>query len=286
LALPIDVDEALPRPYHPSGRPPIVAPCAGKAINDLTATADALHESPVAVFNRAGRGRVLLICEHASPFIPAAYRGLGLDVADLQRHIAWDIGALGLAQALATRLDAPLVHATYSRLLLDLNRPVEAADSIVQSSEGTAVPGNAELSSREREYRQQRIYRPFHAELDALLDQRRAFALATTVISIHSFTPRYHGIERPWHTGVIAQHDRVFGDRLLTALRADASLCVGDTLPDGPQHGVYHSLQRHGEERGLAGGMIEVRNDLLADAPAQERWAQRLANAIDRALPP
>lgn len=276
----------MPRPYHRSGLPPIAAPRAGETINDLTATVDALHEPPVAAFNRAGRGRVLLICEHASNFIPAAYRGLGLAAADQQRHIAWDIGAFGLAQALANRLDAPLVHATYSRLLLDLNRPIDAADSIVPSSEGTSVPGNVGLSASERAYRQQRLYRPFHAELEALLDQRRAFGLATTVISIHSFTPRYHGIERPWHTGVIAQHDRIFGDGLLQALRADASLCVGDNLPYGPQHGVYHSLQRHGEERGLAGAMIEVRNDLLADPPAQERWAQRLATAIERALPP
>jgi predicted N-formylglutamate amidohydrolase len=280
------VDEAFAKPYHPATLPRTAAHRSGAAIDSLTTTTDPLRDPPVAVFNRPGRGRILLICEHASKFIPPAYRGLGLAVAEQERHIGWDIGALDLARGLATRLDAPLVHATYSRLLLDLNRPVEAVDSIVDSSEATPVPGNAALSEHERQYRQQRIYRPFHGELDALLDQRHAFGLATTVVSIHSFTPRFHGIERPWHAGVIARHDRVFADALLAALRADASLCVGDNLPYGPQHGVYHSLERHGEARGLAGAMIEVRNDLLVDPPSLQQWTQRLADAIERAVPP
>lgn len=259
----------------------------GKPINELSATAaDALRDPPVAVFNRPGRGRVLLICEHASNFIPPAYQGLGLAAGDQQRHIAWDIGALGLAKALARRLNAPLVHATYSRLLLDLNRPLAAADSIVHSSEGIVVPGNAGLPEADARYRQQRIYQPFHAALGALVDQRLAAGLPTAVVSIHSFTPRYHGVERPWHAGVISQNDRQLAEALLQALAADAALCIGDNLPYGPQDGVYHSLQRHGEARGLRGAMIEVRNDLLADEAKQAEWAQRLGAAISAALAP
>lgn len=235
------------------------------------------------MFNRHGRGQVLLICEHASSFIPPAYDGLGLASDDQLRHIGWDIGAFGLARELAGLLDAPLVHATYSRLLLDLNRPVDAPDSIVPSSEGTTVPGNAALSAAERNYRQQKIYHPFHAQLDALIDQRLAAGQATAVISIHSFTPSYHGFERPWHAGVIAQSDRILADALLQSLTSDPALCVGDNLPYGPQDGVYHSLGRHGEARGLRGAMIEVRNDQL-DGPGQQRWADRLNEAIRIAL--
>lgn len=246
-------------------------------------TVGCLREPPVAVLNRHGRSAAVLICEHASNFIPPAYGGLGLSSADQVRHIGWDIGAFGLARELAALLDAPLVHATYSRLMLDLNRPVDASDSIIVHSEDTRVPGNAELSAAERELRKQQIYDPFHAELDALIDQRLRSGLATAVVSIHSFTPRYHGIDRPWHVGVISQTDRLLADALLQSLAAEPDLCIGDNLPYGPQDGVYHSLERHGEARYLRGAMIEVRNDQL-DEVGQKRWAHTLNKALSIAL--
>jgi predicted N-formylglutamate amidohydrolase len=235
------------------------------------------------VLNRQGRGTAVLVCEHASHFIPAGYDRLGLSAADQLRHIGWDIGALGLARNLSALLDAPLVHATYSRLLLDLNRPVAAQDSIVLQSEDTRVPGNAGLASAERDYRRQHIYAPFHAELDALIDQRLQSGQATAVVSIHSFTPSYHGVARPWHVGVISKDDRQLADALLQALAANTDLCIGDNLPYGPDDGVYHSLQRHGEARGLRGAMIEVRNDLL-DELGQKRWAHLLNEALSIAF--
>ena len=244
----------------------------------------ALNDSPVAVVNVHGRGPIVLICEHASRYIPNPFGALGLSPEDQLRHIAWDIGAQGLASELSAMLDAPLVHATYSRLLLDLNRPIDASDSIVETSEGTVIPGNVGIDPPHRELRQQRIYAPFHAELDALVDRRIASGLPTCVVSIHSFTPRYHGIDRPWHVGVISRNDRSLADALLTALRAEPGLCVGDNLPYGPQDGVYHSLERHGEARGLRGAMIEVRNDLLDDADSRKRWAQTLRRTLESAL--
>lgn len=235
------------------------------------------------MLNPHGRGTAVLICEHASHFIPPAYAELGLSPADQVRHIGWDIGACGLARELAALLDAPLVLATYSRLMLDLNRPVDADDSIVVHSEDTPIPGNADLSPAERELRRQRIYHPFHAGLDALIDQRLRSGLATAVVSIHSFTPSYRGIERPWHVGVISRNDRRLADALLQSLAADPGLCIGDNLPYGPQDGVYHSLERHGEARGLRSAMIEVRNDLL-DEQGQKRWAHTLSQALSTAL--
>jgi len=225
----------------------------------------------------------MLICEHASNFIPPAYGGLGLSPVDQARHISWDIGAFGLARELAALLDAPLVHATYSRLMLDVNRPVDASDSIITHSEDTRIPGNARLSAAERKLRKQRIYDPFHSELDALIDQRLRLGLVTRVVSIHSFSPHYHGIDRPWHVGVISQRDRLLADTLLQSLAADPNLCIGDNLPYGPQDGVYHSLAQHSEARGLHGAMIEVRNDQLDEA-GQKRWAHTLNEALSTAL--
>lgn len=244
----------------------------------------ALRDAPAALHNRTGRGSALLLCEHASARIPEAFAGLGLHEADRQRHIAWDIGALALARGLADALDAPLVHATYSRLLLDLNRPVDAPDSIVERSEGTDVPGNHALSAAHRALRQRRIYEPFHSAVSALIDERLAAGLATAVVSIHSFTPRFHGMARPWHAGVIARGDRRLGDVLLDSLRSEPNLCVGDNEPYAPVAGVFHSIERHAETRGLPGAMIEVRQDLLGDRHGQAEWVERLGRALASAL--
>src|SRR3546814_4458359 len=116
---------------------------------------------PFAIHNAAGNGGVVLLCEHASNRVPAHYRGMGLSREQQQRHIAWDVGALAVAMTLSSVLDAPLVHATYSRLLLDLNRPLDADDSIVVQSEDTAIPGNRDLDAAERALRAAAIYHPF-----------------------------------------------------------------------------------------------------------------------------
>ena len=246
---------------------------------------DSLDAPPVAWHRPEGQGGVLLLCEHASAHIPAGFHGLGLPEAELRRHIAWDIGALGLAMRLADRLDAPLAHATYSRLLLDLNRPVDAADAIVERSEATDIPGNRGLTAAHRQWRQRRIYQPFHAAVDAMVAGRRQAGVPTAVLSIHSFTPRYHGQARPWHAGVIARSHRRFGDAEREGLRTDADLGIGDNEPCAPVAGVFHSIERHAERHGLHGAMIEVRQDLIGDAEGQARWAERLGGILERLLP-
>jgi predicted N-formylglutamate amidohydrolase len=238
--------------------------------------------NPVTVHNASGKGRAILVCEHASNFIPADYAGLGLSAADLQRHIAWDIGAHGTAQQLAERLDAPLVSANYSRLLLDLNRPLSAQDSITEHSEDTPIPGNQALTEREIQ-RRHSLYAPFHQAVDALIAHRLAES-APAVISIHSFTPVYHGKKRPWHIGVLSQHDRRLADALLAVFRHDSALCVGDNQPYAPDDGVYHSMQLHGESHALPCVMLEIRNDLITDTASQTDWADRIALAIETAL--
>jgi predicted N-formylglutamate amidohydrolase len=231
-----------------------------------------------------GAGGVVLICEHASNHIPDAYRGLGLRDDQRRMHIAWDPGALEVATELSRLLDAPLVHARYSRLLLDLNRAPGAADAIALSSEDIPIPGNHGIGAAEQELRRRRIYQPFHAAIDALIERRLRAGQATAVASIHSFTPVYRGQPRPWQVGVIAQHDRRLADGMLAALRRDPTLCVGDNQPYAPADGVYHTIERHGEARGLACVMLELRQDLLADAPAQRDWARRLEAGIRYAL--
>lgn len=253
-----------------------------------TATAAALasahFDTPVEVVDADAGGPVVLVCEHAHRHIPPRYRNLGLAEADLDRHIAWDPGALALARRLARRLDAPLVYATHSRLLIDVNRALSAHDSIVERSEGTEIPGNQALSEPERLARQRGLYEPFHAALARLLASRRARGLATVAVSVHSFTPRFHGQARPWQVGILSDRDRRLADALLEALRADPDLCVGDNAPYAPADGVFHTLDRHAQSAELPCAMIEVRNDLIADESGLEHWAGHLQQALARAL--
>lgn len=240
--------------------------------------------APVAILNRKGAGSAVLVCEHASNYVPQEYARLGLSAADLQRHIAWDIGALALSEQLSALLDAPMVFATHSRLLLDLNREVGAPDSIVTQSENTPIPGNLDLSQTERRWRSDWLYAPYHAAIETLIDERLSRGQATAVISIHSFTPEYLSTVRPWHLGVISRRDRRLADRILESLHRDALLCVGDNQPYAPEQGVYHSIERHAERRGLPGAMIEVRNDLISSSLGQTQWAGRLAHDLKWAL--
>lgn len=240
--------------------------------------------SLVAVLNEHGTSRLILVCEHASNYIPAAYARLGLEPADLKRHIAWDIGALVLAQHLSVRLDAALVYATHSRLLLDLNRDPSASDSIVEVSEETIIPGNCGLSAEQRLHRRQWLYDPFHRELDRILDRRVRTDKPTALLSVHSFTPHYLRNERPWHAGVVSGLDRRLADPMLARLRQESGLHIGDNQPYAATDGVFHTLQRHAEARGLPSVLLEVRNDQIAHAPGRAEWLERLVTALKPAL--
>ena len=247
-------------------------------------SASGVADSAVAVKNRDGRGAFVLVCDHASHHVPPAYAGLGLPAADLQRHIAWDIGALGVAERLSVLLDGPLLHPTVSRLLLDVNRDPEAHDSIVVTSEDTVIRGNHSIDAIERQQRRDWIYAPYHEAIEALVAARIAARKPTAVLSIHSFTPVFKGMPRRWQVGVLSHRDRRLADPLLQALRADAGLAVGDNQPYAPRDGVYHTLELHAEARGVPCVMLEIRNDLIRDTPGQQAWAERLAPLLLRAF--
>jgi predicted N-formylglutamate amidohydrolase len=238
---------------------------------------------PVAQFDHVdGSGPLLLVCEHASNRLPAAYGSLGLDAQEQDSHIAWDPGALGVARELARRLDAPLVHATVSRLVVDLNRDPAAPDSIPDLSERTPVPGNRDLSQADRAHRRTTVYEPFHSAVEDFLGSRVHPTRA--VVSIHSFTPIYLGVARPWHVGLIHDGDDRLARRVEAGLRQDPSLVVGLNVPYTPADRVFHTLDRHAVRRGLAPLMIEIRNDLLETREQQEAWASRLAPLVGEAV--
>jgi predicted N-formylglutamate amidohydrolase len=229
------------------------------------------------VENPRGRSPILLICEHASNHLPPRYGTLGLGPAELESHIAWDPGALGVARGLSRLLDAPLIHATVSRLVLDLNRDPAAPDSIWTLSERTTIHGNLDLDPQERERRVHDVYEAFHSAVDEFTDARKAADQISAVVSIHSFTPIYRDVPRPWHIGLIFNEDERFARSVEAGLSRDAALTIGMNEPYSPADRVFHTLERHAERRGLAPLMIEIRNDLIRTEDGQASWASRLA---------
>jgi predicted N-formylglutamate amidohydrolase len=237
----------------------------------------ASEEPPALLVNGGGRTSYVLVCEHASNRLPKSLGTLGLPESDLQRHIAWDIGAEQVARLLSRLMDAPLVLQRYSRLAYDCNRPPDSADAMPEISETTHIPGNRHLSSDDKLMRTREIYRPFHAAIADLLDHRAAEGTKSVVVSIHSFTPVYKGKPRAVELGILHDRDSDLADNLITSFpTVDARL----NEPYGPEDGVLHTLNLHASPRGLRHAMIEIRNDFLLDERGQVEWAERLSAAL------
>ena len=238
------------------------------------------EEAPALGVNGGGRSSYVLVCEHASNQLPTSLGTLGLPEAELQRHIAWDIGAEKVARLLSRLMDAPLVLQRYSRLAYDCNRPPDSADAMPEISETTHIPGNRHLSPDDRLMRTREIYRPFHAAIADVLDRRAAYGTRSMVVTIHSFTPVYKGTPRTVELGILHDRDRGLADELITSFPGvDARL----NEPYGPDDGVLHTLNLHAAPRGLSHAMIEIRNDFLLDERGQAEWAERLSAALAHA---
>jgi predicted N-formylglutamate amidohydrolase len=234
----------------------------------------------VTVLNAESRSPVVLTCEHASRHIPAVYHGLGLPDSELGRHIAWDIGADALTRSLASALDAPAFLGTYSRLLLDLNRPIDSVTSIPERSEATDIPGNIGLDPDERAMRVERIFRPFHDRLSAFLEVRQQSGTPSIIIAVHSFTPVFLGQRRPWHAGVLFSHSPALAQDLLEALAEDPELVLAPNEPYRIERDSDYTIPVHGEDRGLPAVLLEIRQDLLGDAEGIAAWSRRLERAL------
>ncbi|MEQ9244331.1 N-formylglutamate amidohydrolase [Roseovarius indicus] len=235
--------------------------------------------SPAAVVNARGKGPICLVCEHASAVIPAALGSLGLAEEDRFSHAVWDIGAELLARDLSRKLDAPLVVATVSRLVYDLNRPPTALGAMPSKSGAIQVPGNLNLSDDDRALRASEVYEPFHAKVSEVLD---GFGTPPAFVTIHSFTPTWDGKNRETQLGLLHDAD----PRLAMAMMAisDDTLVTRLNEPYSARDGVTHMLKRHAIARGLQNVMIELRNDLLTREDDVARISSLLAGMLTASL--
>ncbi len=238
---------------------------------------------PVTFDNETGQSVFFLTCDHGGRAIPRRLGSLGLAEFDTMRHIAWDIGIAGVGRLLSPLLDAALIVQTYSRLVIDCNRDPTVPSSIPDLSEDTEIPGNRSLTPAGRTTRVQSVFRPYHDRIAAALDRRHGEGRASALVALHSFTPVFRGVSRPWHVGVLFNRDARLAHPLLGLLRAEGDLTVGENEPYRVTDLTDYTVPVHGERRGLPYLEIEIRQDLIMEPEGQAAWAERLARLLPAA---
>ena len=238
---------------------------------------------PVTLDNEAGQSPFFLTCDHAGRAIPRRLDGLGLPEHETERHIAWDIGIGAVGRQLSRLLDAAVALQNYSRLVIDCNRDPEVPSSIPEISETTAIPGNRGLGEAARAARVEAIFRPYHETIAAALDRRAAAGRASVLVALHSFTPVFMGVGRPWHAAVLYNRDPRLAHSLFQLLSAEDGLVVGENEPYAVSDLSDYTVPVHGERRGLAHVEIEIRQDQITDPAGQTAWAERLARLLPAA---
>lgn len=236
--------------------------------------------TPFTIHGPDRAGPWLITCDHASNVVPSFVNGgsLGLPAQDMERHIAYDVGAMGVSLALGLALDAPVICSNFSRLVIDPNRGEEDPTLIMQLYDGTIIPGNRHVDAVERRHRIETLYRPYHEALAELAAQP-----GIVILSIHSFTRQLNGrTPRPWEVGVLSADDRRFTDPLMTRLQVSLDTPVGDNEPYGG-HLPGDAIDKHAIAYGRPNALIELRNDIIRDAKSQLRWARFLAPHLEAA---
>lgn len=239
--------------------------------------------APFRVLNPQGRARLLVVCDHASNRIPAALENLGLDDLALGRHIACDIGAGEVAERLARRLDAPAVLAGYSRLVIDCNRGLDDPTSILAVSDGEFIPGNQGLGEEGKEERARQFFHPYHDAIRRRLDSFARRGIVPAFVAVHSFTPIFKQVRRPWQIGILWDKDPRIPVPLIAALRT-LGLAVGDNEPYSGRAPADHTVDYHAEGGGLPHVSIEIRQDLIDHPEGVERWSRLLGDVLERIL--
>jgi predicted N-formylglutamate amidohydrolase len=238
--------------------------------------------APFEVINERARSPFVITCDHAGSALPRRLGSLGIAASELQRHIAFDLGVAELGRMLADRLDACLFLQTYSRLVIDANRPLGTAESIVTLSEHTQIHGNLALSVEQRRLREQEIFLPYQERIARELDGRAG--APTVLVALHSFTPTFKDVARAWHGGILYGRDARIARPMLDFMRREAGLLIGDNEPYAVSDETDYTVVVHGERRGLPYVEIEVRQDLIADLAGRTSWSDRLARALEHSV--
>ncbi len=230
--------------------------------------------------------RFLILCDHASNYVPPDLNGLGLPAAQLERHIAYDLGALEVAQNISARLNCPLVASQFSRLLIDPNRGLDDPTLVMKLSDGAIIPANRDIDPFQNKTAwQARIddfYQPYNKAIEAAIAGARSDDIVPIILSVHSFTPVWRGSPRPWQAAVLWDKDDRLRNLMVDYMGAFDDICFGDNEPYSG-HLKNDCLYRHGTQNGLPHALIELRQDEIADRDGQEKWAAHMVAILSQA---
>lgn len=239
---------------------------------------------PYAIVNPRGRAPAVLLCDHATNAVPAMLGDLGLDQAARSRHIAWDIGAAEVTRLISEMLDAPAVLSGYSRLVVDCNRSVDDPTAMRQISDGTVVPGNRALDATARALRAEECFWPYHRAATEVIDSVAARGVTPAIVSVHSCTPVMKEFRRPWHIGVLSNHDRRMAEILIAELARDSAICVGDNQPYSGLDPHGFTIENHALPQERPNVLLEIRQDLVDTPQGIGHWAELVGKALARVL--
>ena len=242
------------------------------------------HHKPYQVYNLKGKSRVILVCDHASNYIPPKYKNLGLHKNEIDRHIGWDIGAAVVAKRISNKLNATLIMSGYSRLLVDCNRPFEVPEAFIEKSENTLIPGNLNLTRKDKQYRAIKYCIPYRNRIDKILKSRIRNNIIPIIIAVHSFTPVYKDFVRPWHLGLLYRKDRRMTSLVQDLLRNDKSIKVGINEPYKCNLKGDYSIPYFGESNGLPCILFEIRHDLIISNTGVIKWSGKLLNLLKKII--
>lgn len=226
---------------------------------------------------------VILLCDHATNHVPAAYDSLGLESRHFDDHIAFDIGAEAVTRKICEMMGAPAVLGPVSRLLIDCNRGEDQSSIVPVHSDGVSVPANQDLTPATIEARKQAYYHPFHTACETLVFDHIEADIVPLVVGVHSFTPTMNGEDRAWHAGFLWNEDPRLAQAMIGLMERETDLVVGDNMPYSGKD-LYYTMQRHGADHGLPQTTLEIRQDLVDDDDKATQWAALIADLLDECL--
>jgi predicted N-formylglutamate amidohydrolase len=235
-------------------------------------------------YNDNGKAPVLLVADHASPFFPAGLNQLGLDDSVLEQHVVSDIGSDMLVRFLADALDAQAVLAGFSRLIVDPNRKLDSPTAFPELSDGIAIPGNIGLDETQKALRVESFFKPYHDAINNKLHAFKVRGIVPAMISIHTCTPVFDRIVRPWHIGILWDKDPRLPKAIIDYFNRVEEICIGDNEPYSGRHPNDFTIDHHAEPAGLPHMGIEVRQDLVSDRDGAREWAGILAESLEDIL--
>jgi predicted N-formylglutamate amidohydrolase len=227
---------------------------------------------------------IVLSCEHASWTLPPG-EDLGVDPDVLRSQASWDPGAYEIAARVGEALGLPVHASAFSRMWVDLNRPIDHPGAVPLASYGAPVPGNAILRPHERAARLDQFHRPYWEAVRRDVRARLVDGGRCLHLSSHSFAPELDPEKRTYDCGVLydpaAMFEAGLAERLQFGLRR-AGLDVRANQPyRGTEAALVTSLRGELGPARYAGIEIETSHGLTRQHGGCAKVATAVAAVIE-----